>query len=518
MKKLNLELKGEIGAFREAGHRFLKKEISVGDFKGISGGMGVYAQRGGEKFMIRLRTVSGIIPLNHLKLIAYFTDKYQIKYLHLTTRQAIQLHDLGIDEVCDIMEEALDNDLYTRGGGGNFPRNISLSPMTGVEKGEVFDVTEFALKANEYLMERITGYKLPRKLKISISSSKKDTANATINDMGFVATEKDGKGYFELYLAGGLGNNPALSIKYDKLVDPKEILYYIEAMTQLFIAEGDYKNKGKARTRYIPRRMGEKEFLTAFDKHLEEVRKSNQLDIETEAVLSTTQENYEHKLKDTECLKTQRQEGLYTVIVHPLNGHLKAEDFKKIVEFIERNDRKEVRLSMDENMYIRDLTEEQAKELLQITEEFRQKNKVQQSVSCVGVPTCQMGIEQSQTLIKNILSYLEENSISEDRLPSLYVSGCQNSCARHQVADLGFAGGKKKVGAALEDVFDIYIGGKVGIGESKLGEKIGTMLMREIPNFIGELARKLEEEQIDYLDYLQKKDSEFSELVKKYLV
>lgn len=38
-------LKNEIKAFREEGHKFYNKELSVGDFKKISGGMGVYAQR-----------------------------------------------------------------------------------------------------------------------------------------------------------------------------------------------------------------------------------------------------------------------------------------------------------------------------------------------------------------------------------------------------------------------------------------------------------------------------------------
>lgn len=100
MNGYNEMLKSEISSFRELGHKFLNKEVSVGDFKGASGGMGVYAQRGGQNFMIRLRTPSGIIPLKHMKLISFFTDKYNIKQLHLTTRQAVQLHDLGIDDVC----------------------------------------------------------------------------------------------------------------------------------------------------------------------------------------------------------------------------------------------------------------------------------------------------------------------------------------------------------------------------------------------------------------------------------
>ncbi len=115
MENYNEMLKSEISAFRELGHKFLNKEVSVGEFKGASGGMGVYAQRGGQSFMIRLRTSSGVIALKHMKLISTFLNQYKIDHLHLTTRQAVQLHNLGIDDVCDIMETSIDNGLYTRG-------------------------------------------------------------------------------------------------------------------------------------------------------------------------------------------------------------------------------------------------------------------------------------------------------------------------------------------------------------------------------------------------------------------
>lgn len=69
MSTQNEILKLEINKLREAGHRFKNKEISAGDFKGISGGMGVYAQRGGQDFMIRFRTNSGLMSMEHLELI-----------------------------------------------------------------------------------------------------------------------------------------------------------------------------------------------------------------------------------------------------------------------------------------------------------------------------------------------------------------------------------------------------------------------------------------------------------------
>lgn len=512
-------LKTEIEDFRKIGHQFFNKELSVGEFKGKSGAMGVYAQRGGQSFMVRLRTNSGIISLEHLNLIESFLKKYKMEKLHLTTRQAVQLHDLGIDDVCDIMLESLDNGLYTRGGGGNFPRNVSLSPLSGVEKNEAFDVTEVANRITAYLMERITTYKLPRKLKISVSSSDNDGANATINDLGFVAKVENNETYFDLYLAGGLGNNPGISIPYGKKVKPEDVLYYVEAMVELFMAEGDYTNKTKARTRYIPRRMGVEAFLNAFDSHLEKVISSKDLKLnDLNIEISKTLENYTHSLKESDCLIHQRQDGLYTLIVHPVNGQLYTDDFSKLVKFANENQNVEIRLSMNENMYVRNLNEAQALELISMTESFRGKNKIQQSVSCIGVPTCQLGIEQSQTLLRNVLSYLETNKISQDRLPSINISGCQNSCGRHQASDLGFAGGKRKVGDAIEDVFDVYVGGIIGVGKTALGEKIGTMIMRDIPCFIGDLANLLEEKNIDYRELIIKDMASFKNVADKYLI
>ncbi|WP_176892725.1 nitrite/sulfite reductase [Fusobacterium varium] len=518
MNRQNEVLKLEIDNLREAGHKFIKKEISVGDFKGISGGMGVYAQRGGQDFMIRFRTNSGLMSLDHLELIKNFTEKYEIEDIHFTTRQAIQLHHLKIDDICDVMETALEHGLYTRGGGGNYPRNVAISPMSGVEKEEIFDVTEFALKISEYFMSRITEYKLPRKLKVSMSSSDKDAAGATINDVGFIAAEENGEPYFRMYLAGGLGNNPGISIPYDKKVDPKEILYYIEAMVDLFVAEGDYTNRAKARTRYIPRRMGTVEFLKTYEKHLEKVKLKKNLGLDIEAILSETKKEYSHNLKENLSVVHQRQDGLYTVIIHPLNGQISSADFKKVVKFMKENRNAEARLSMTESIYIRNINEEQTKVLLEITDKFRQKTKIQQSMSCVGIPTCQIGIEQSQTLVKNILEYIQKNNISEEKLPSVYVSGCQNSCGRHQVGDIGFAGGKKRVEDKIEDVFDIYTGGMVSREKTVLGTKLGTMLMSQIPEFIGELGIELEKSHMDYKKYITEEKENFEELVKKYLV
>ena len=113
MKKIFLD---EINNFREVGHKFVQGEITRVQFKGVSGGMGVYSHRSGKEFMVRLRLASGVLDKETLNVVYNLANKNNLKDIHLTTRQAIQLHGLSIDEICDVMIEALDNNIYTRGG------------------------------------------------------------------------------------------------------------------------------------------------------------------------------------------------------------------------------------------------------------------------------------------------------------------------------------------------------------------------------------------------------------------
>ena len=69
-----------------------------------------------------------------LKFIADMAEKHQIDLIHLTTCQTVQLHNLKPDAVFDIMEQALDHGIVTMGGGGDFPRNVMMSPCPGLRK------------------------------------------------------------------------------------------------------------------------------------------------------------------------------------------------------------------------------------------------------------------------------------------------------------------------------------------------------------------------------------------------
>lgn len=512
MEEYKKLLKQEVAAFREAGHQFLQGKLTKNEFKAKSGGMGVYAQQDQKTFMIRLRTPSGIITKPHMELILGYAKKYQLSKVHITTRQAVQLHELSIDEVCDIMLDAIDHDLFTRGGGGNFPRNVSLSPLAGVEQGELFDVTPYAVQTGQYFLRNATSYKLPRKLKAAFSGTEEDTACASVNDIGFVAVEEQGEPMFRMWLAGGLGGGARAAVLYPKLVKPEEILYYVEAMIQTFMAEGDYENKGRARTRFIPVRMGEQAFLTCFDSHLAHVRETHQF---TGITPELSKRTHEDSLR-TPTLIAQRQVGRYTVVLHPLCGQLLTEELEYLTNVVQETADSEVRISMEEELYIRNLTRAEAEGLLTWAKGKMMLTPVRMSLSCVGTPACQIGILQSQKLCKAILDEVEAAGLSDVGLPRIQISGCPNSCARHQTALLGFAGRKIKVQDVMEDGFQLFAGGRISGEGATLGEQKGCILSKNIPAFIVAVGNLLKKEQISMETCLE--TTAFHDLVSHYIV
>ncbi|MDV4150101.1 nitrite/sulfite reductase [Clostridium sp. AL.422] len=516
MENLKEVLYGEIEGFREKGHKFVNGEMNLMQFKHDSGGFGVYAHKGGKEFMIRLRIPSGIMRISEMLKVYDFAERYGLEKIHFTTRQAIQLHGLSIDEICDLMKEALDNDIYTRGAGGDYPRNVAMSPLSGVDSKEAFDVTPYAVAIGNYFLERIYTYKLPRKLKVSVSSGEEDAAHCTVQDLGFVAVNKDGKEYFEIYLGGGLGQNPKMSVKYQDLIEPKDILYYVEGMVRMFIAEGDYENRNRARIRYILDRMGEKDFLDCYGKHVNEVMKEEKLDITVEPKVYN-KEGTEIELKNSRLFK-QKQKGLYTVYLHPIGGQLPIKDLKLIIDLISKFEDVEIRLAMSEGIYFRNLNGNEAEKLLDLTESMGAKTKFEQSISCIGIPICQIGLCNSQGTLNAVIDYFKEKNYRLDILPKMHFSGCQNSCGVHQISAIGFTGKKKRVGDKVDECFTLFIGGAYGVGDTRLGVEYGDLPASIIPEFLLELAKNVENANLEFINYVSDKEDEFRELVNKYAV
>lgn len=512
------KIQNDIENYRQAGREVLNEVREASTFKPIAAGMGVYEQRTKKTFMTRVRIPAGVLTAVQLQKIYEIAKELQLEGIHFTTRQAIQLHALPFEATAHVMEKIMEVELYTKGGGGNNPRNVACSPLSGVDPKEAFDVTPYALAATDLIMDRIYSYDLPRKYKVAFASDSEDIGNSTIADLGFFAFVEDGKPYFRVYGGGGLGRNAAKAIILEEKIETSEILYYVQAMKELFEAEGDRTNRNKARIRYIVTRLGEEGFKARFLEALKIVK---------------DRENLHFKIKEEKQEKpgivtdlkhprlfAQKQQGLYSVYIHPTAGQLSLDKLEKIVTLLDQTKQPEIRLSTTQGFYVRNLDGKEAEKWIQETEGIGGNYSIVQSTSCTGASTCQLGLTQSQKLLQQILNqFTEAGQTILEALPRIYISGCLNSCGAHQIGAIGFSGKVKRVGDVVKDFYTLFLGGVRGDKTTTLGTAYGDIDAEKIPEFLYRLAElKQNALEVDFIDWIQNEKEKIEALISEYTV
>ena len=508
------DIREKILDFAATCEKFYNGELSIPEYKSISGGFGTYSERNHKSGMLRLRMPAGNLEMKHFKFIINSIEKYNIEKVHFTTNQSIQLHNLKPEVIPKLMLETFDARIVTIGGGGDNPRNVLCSPLAGVEKDEYFDVSPYAKIVSEFLVDLIGKIKLPRKLKVSFSNSKRNIVHATYRDMGFVAKPN---GKFDLYTAGGLGVNPEFGIKTAEDIKPEDVLYYVMTMVQIFMKYGNYENRAKARTRYIPRTIGEEKYLEEFSRILTEIKNSEDLKLDVK-IQENTKKSDNSTAKKSRNIIEQKQEGLYAVKYHPALGNPSIKTFKELYNLISMMEGVGIRLSTKEEMFIINLTGEEANRVVDLLSQDNANSELQESVSCVGATICQQGLSDSSGLLQKIIDMDREENFADGVLPKLCISGCPSSCAAHQTAVLGFKGGKKKVDGVLTDAFDLFFDGCEFQGNENFGDVLGTIPADNIPEMFRKIGKEIQANNLTFKTWISHNKDRFMEIVKEYAI
>lgn len=511
MKNCLDEFKSELYNFYEKTEQFYNKEISVREYKGFSGKYGSYAQRGGSESMLRLRITGGVITMPKFKYIVDTLKKYNINKIHFTTCETIQLHNLNKHDLCEIISSAFDNGIITIGGGGDYPRNVMCSPLSGADADEYFDVMPYAEAAAEYLLTFVNSVKLPRKLKVCFSNSPKNETHATFRDLGFVAC-KDGT--FDVYSAGGLGNNPKMGLCVAEKISPDDVLYYIKAMIVMFTQYGNYENRSKARTRYMQDTLGSENYVKEFNKKLQKIKAEENLKINV-SLKEITKRGTPDNIESDMVIK-QKQEGLYAFRYHPIGGVPSIENFINLYYAIKDFDDVEVRVSPEEELYIINCTAEEIKKISNILTD-NAKNVFETSVACIGSSICQVGLRDSQALLNNLVKETRKHNFKNKTLPKIHISGCISSCGTHQTGIIGFHGAVKLIDKVPMSAFFLHVKGNERRNKEKFGENLGVILERDIPEFLIELGEAAEKENKTFEEWLDSNEDTFYKIAEKYL-
>lgn len=420
---------------------------------------GIYGQlQPGQ--MCRLKLPGGIMSFEQARTIARLNDKYAggHKNIHLTTRQDIQLYSVATDDTPEFVRELYAGGVTNREACGNTLRNMNGCMLAGVCPREHVDAGKVAEQIARMWLRHPLVQHMPRKFKVSVSGCETDCGASGIHDMGLVATERDGRQGFILYGGGGTGGVAIASVKLLDFVGEFDVGAALESLVRLHQRYSNRINRNQARIKFLIKRFGAEKFRSLFLEEFERVRALpqrpwQQLDWRepTDAPEPTSPGGivYGH-------------DGRVSIVIQPALGLLTSAQLFALTGLAEEAGAECFRVTRDQNLVVFGLPKGRengvvaAVRALDLPVQDRDGD-VPDVISCPGTTSCRLGITNSQNFGKEVVGVVR----NYEPLPgiSVKISGCQNGCGLHHVADFGFRGMGKKIEGENAPHYQIYVGG-----------------------------------------------------------
>ena len=491
-------LSDDIERLREQVDGFLKGGISSAEFRSFRVPMGIYEQREAGTYMLRVRLPGGVVLPDQLRALGAVASKFGSAVLHVTTRQDIQVHRVPAGALHSALLELHAAGLATKGGGGNTVRNITSCWAAGTCPLEVFDVAPHAVALTEFFVPDPKSYTLPRKLKVALSGCGKDCAAGALNDLGFVAREREGKRGFAAYAGGGLGAHARVGRLLEEFVPAEEVHLVAEAVKRVFDANGNRRDRHRARLRFLLEELGFERFRSLYEAALEEVREvlpprlaARNLPAPGRLAPATPEEPIDGFLQwRRRNVEPQRQPGLFLVHLPLPRGDIAAGVLDPLAAAVESHGDGLARATQRQNLILTGIREEDLpglhRELSVLGLASAQPAILRNLVACAGASTCKLGICLSRGLAAAIAERLEREDLDLDEFAGLHIhiSGCPNACGRHQTADIGFYGAARRIGEDLAPHYVVQIGGEVREGGTRLAEGKDIVPARNVPAYL----------------------------------
>ncbi|MFT4519488.1 MAG: sulfite reductase (NADPH) hemoprotein beta-component, partial [Halioglobus sp.] len=126
-----------VAQYRDQTDRFLAGQLTEGEFLPLRLQNGLYVQRLAP--MLRIAVPYGLMNSNQLRKLADISQRYDKGYVHISTRQNIQLNWPQLPEVPDILAELATVQMHAIQTSGNCIRNTTTDQFAGVASDELVD-------------------------------------------------------------------------------------------------------------------------------------------------------------------------------------------------------------------------------------------------------------------------------------------------------------------------------------------------------------------------------------------
>ena len=426
------------------------------------------------QFMLRLRTPNGYLTSQKMRLLADIIQRYGDDGSgDITTRQNIQLRGVRLEDIPDIFRRLKAAGMTTMQSGFDNVRNITGSPVAGIDPDEVIDTRELVQQLQDVLTNHGEGNadfsNLPRKFNIAVEGSRDNSIHAEINDIAFVPAEREGETGFNVLVGGYLSaQRCAEAVPLDVWVRPDdEVLEISQAILTVYtihgLAEGLRVKRAKARLMWLVDKWG----LDRFRSEVERVTGRTLLSAAPVTLIDRDKQ-------DHIGIHPQKQTGFVYVGLHVPAGRLSAEVMFELARLADVYGNGEIRLTVEQNVILPFISESSVPILL--TEPLLQKLQIaplplsRSLVSCTGKKYCNFALVETKDRGVAIARQLDEQLHIPQRV-RIHWTGCPNSCGQPQAGDIGLIGTKVRKNGETVEAVDIYMGGKVG-KEARLGKQI----------------------------------------------
>ncbi len=446
---------------------------------------GVCPQGQDGMFMVRVRVPGGVLLASQARGVARLARAIGSDWVHLTTRQSVELHWVEARRVEWLLASLDELGLTTRSACGHTLRNVMCSEDAGLGLEEPFDCFPDARLASDTIVARSAelNVALPSRINLAFGGSPRCREDAPLNDVAFVSTVRDGRAGYELWAGGSLGKSPRLGIVVAEWVDRTEVLAAVEAIIDVFVAHGDVERPAKGRMKFVLDALGPDAFVAAwraaFDAALDRTHpEPPQVEVLDEAdrvaVLSQLPPG-----GWSEGVRPQRVPGRALVSIAMPLGDTNGSELELLADLAERHSDGALVLSRDQNVVLRDVA---LGDLPAIREALAVRglgllgdDDVVDIRACTGATVCAVGITDSPGAARRLA---ELPALRRADALRVWVSGCPNSCAQHQAADIGLAGSKVRIDGRTTDGYHVFIGAQLDRGV--VGEGVGRVAERDL--------------------------------------
>lgn len=459
-----------------------------------------------ESFMLRLRVPGGVLSAHQLRGLAQLTEAYGSGRVDLTTRSNLQIRQFQPRDIVSVLNRIQALGLTSRGSGADNIRNITASPITGLDSKELIDVASLVEAMQAYISNTREMYDLPRKFNIAFDSGGAITALADTNDIGFIAVRvAEGHSipagiYFRVLLCGITGHRQFAS-DCGLLLRPEETVAVAAAMVRVFVRNGDRTDRKKARLKYLIDGWG-------IDRFLEETEKMLAFPL-IRVPLSECEPRQTVDRSAHLGVHAQVQPGLHYIGVVVPVGHLPAAQMRALAEIAERFGSGELRLTVWQNLIVPNVAIEQldaAKQaILDAGLDYRTGTVLSGTVACTGNQGCKFAASDTKTHAVALARHLDERFPVLDQPVNLHVTGCNHSCAQHYIGDIGLMGVK----VAGEEGYQVVVGGGADGDQGFARELIPairfTDLVPKLENLFASYCSRRNSEE-SFLDFTRRHD------------